>query len=122
MKPDLTPVNLGSVAKGAALELFEKAVADIVRNIADTDTEATAEREITLKFKFKPEGDRRGIDITTTAALKLAGAIKHKSRAYMGKDTQGGAHLFLEDPRQDTLFDLPQQQDNLVDFKAPNAQ
>ena len=39
MKPDLTPVNLGSVAKGAALELFEKAVADIVRNIADTDPE-----------------------------------------------------------------------------------
>jgi hypothetical protein len=122
VKPPLTPINLGSVAKGAAIELFEKAIDAVVRNIADTDTEAGAEREIVLKFKFKPEGDRRGIEILTTASTKLAGAMKHKSRAYVGKDTAGGQHLFLEDPRQDTLFDLPQQQDNLVDFKTPAAQ
>ncbi len=120
-KPDLTPINLGSVAKGAALELFEKAVADVVRNIADTDTEATAEREITIKFKFRPEGDRRGVEVVTTAATKLAGAMKHKSRAYVGKDTAGGAHLFLEDPRQDTLFDLPQQESRVLDFKERSS-
>lgn len=116
-KPDLTPLNLGSVANGAALELFNKAIGEVVANIADTDTDPTAGREITLTFKFKPESDRRTIQVTTRAKTKLAGVLDHASRAYIAKDTGGGAYLVKQDPRQDLLFEPPAPaQDNLVQF------
>lgn len=119
---ELTPLNLGSVAKGAARELFEKAIDAVVANIADTDTEPTATRGITLKFIFKPESDRRGVDITTEASTKLAGARKHSSRAFVGKGTDGKPYIFGQDPRQEMLFDPPAEDNaNMLEFKAPTA-
>ncbi len=105
-KPDLTPVNLGSIARGAALELFEKCMADVAKNIADTDTDEEAARTISLTFKIKPESDRRTLHITTSAKTTLAGARDHARL------------LFLEDPRQDVLFEAPKATNNILDFKA----
>ena len=117
-KPDLTPVNLGSIARGAALELFEKCMADVAKNIADTDTDEEAARTISLTFKIKPESDRRTLHITTSAKTTLAGARDHSSKVFLGKSTEGQMLLFLEDPRQDVLFEAPKATDNVLDFKA----
>lgn len=117
-KPDLTPLNLGSIARGAALELFEKCLGEVVKNIADTDTDEEASRGITLTFKFKPEGDRRTVHITTSAKTTLAGARDHASKVFLGKTTEGQTLIFAEDPRQDVLFEPPKQADNLFEFKA----
>lgn len=117
-KPDLTPVNLGSIARGAALELFEKCMADVAKNIADTDTDEEAARTISLTFKIKPESDRRTLHITTSAKTTLAGARDHASKVYLGKSTEGQMLLFLEDPRQDVLFEAPKATNNILDFKA----
>jgi hypothetical protein len=117
-KPDLTPVNLGSIARGAGMELFEKALHQVVQNIADTDCAAEDARTITLTFKFKPESDRRKAHVTTSAKTTLAGAENHTSAAFIGKDTEGQYLMFLEDPRQDVLFEAPKQAENLLNFKA----
>jgi hypothetical protein len=121
-KPELSQLNLGSIARGAALELFEKCLNDVAKNIADTDTQAEAARAISITFKFKPEGDRRTIHISTSAKTTLAGAEEHSSKAYIGKTTEGGVFLCDQDPRQDVLFDAPVKTDNLLDFGEKTQQ
>lgn len=124
MRPKLEPLNLGSIARGALLELFDKNAPRIAQNILDTSTDATATRELVFKIKFKPDEGRRAVTVTTTAACKFAAVSEHVSRAYIGKDEQGGAYLFDQDPRQDVLFEAPPKDDKLLDFKdlAANAQ
>jgi hypothetical protein len=119
-KPNLEPVNLGSVAKGALMELFELEIAKIAANIDDKSTKATKKRVLTLQLTFNPDPDRRSIDVTTWAITKLAPVADHASRVYLGKDESGRAYLFNEDPRQELLFEPPEQKENVLDFKAAN--
>ena len=86
-KPVLQPVNLGSIAHGVLMELFELEIAKIAANIDDKNTKATAKRKVTFELIFAPDADRRAIDVTTRASLKLAGIADHASRVYLGKDT-----------------------------------
>lgn len=120
-KPDLEPTNLGSIARGALLELFEKSALKVAQNIADTSTNATAVRTITLKLKFKPDVDRRAVQVITTAECKTAGVSEHVSRAYIGKDDEGGVYIVDQDPRQDVLFQAPAQDQSVIQF-AQKAQ
>ena len=100
-KPEMIPLNLASIARGAAIELFDKSMNDVAKNIADTDTAAEAARSITITFKFKPES-----------------AEEHSSKAYIGKTTDGQVIVLDQDPRQDVLFETPVKDDNLLNFKA----
>lgn len=121
-KPELNALNLGSIARGAALELFEKCLIDVAKNIADTDCAAESGRSISITFKFKPESDRRTIHVSTSAKTTLAGAEEHSSKAYIGKTTEGGVFLCEQDPRQDVLFEAPVKTDNLLDFTEKTQQ
>lgn len=107
--PTAKPAGLAGIAKGALMELFTIEAARVAANIADVQTVATAPREITLRIKFKPNSDRVGLDIETSASSKLASVAKHTSTAYIAKDKAGKAYIFTEDPRQQTLFDPPAQ-------------
>lgn len=118
MKSELQPLNLGSIARGAGLELFNIEIAKVAANIDDKSTDATAAREITLKFKFKPDAERKSLQVTTKASSKLAPVSDHASRAYLGKDEAGTVYVFDSDPRQDILFQPPAAQENLLDFKT----
>lgn len=121
MKPQLEPLNIGSIARGALLELFEASALKVAQNIADTSTDADAARKITLELSFKPDGDRRAVKLTTTATCKLATISKHVSRVYLGKDDSGKVYLFDQDPRQDVLFEPPTPSENVLDWKAAQA-
>jgi hypothetical protein len=116
--PQLEPLNLGSIARGALLELFEATATRVAHNIADTSTDAEAPRKITIELTFKPESDRRALKLTTTATCKLASISKHVSRVYLGKDDAGKTYLFDQDPRQEVLFAPPTPSENLLDFKS----
>ncbi len=117
-KTNLNPINIGSIARGAAVELFEMALTKVTANIADKSTDATAGREITLKFKFKPDEDRRCCMVSTTASTKLAGAEEHVSKIYLGKDEDGKSYAFDSDPRQVVLFEPPVKDENLLAFNG----
>jgi hypothetical protein len=115
---DLQPVNLGSVARGALMELFGLEIPKIAANIDDKNTNATKERRLTLELIFKPDADRRSIDVTTRASLKLASIADHASRVYLGKDTEGRPLIFDTDPRQELLFEPPLANENVLEFGA----
>ena len=115
-KPDLQPVNLGSIAHGALLEIFNLQIPKIAANIADTNTKATKERRITLELIFKPGLDRKAIEVTTRSSVKLASIADHASRVYLGKDANNQPLLFDIDPRQELLFEPPKKDENLLEF------
>jgi hypothetical protein len=117
----LEPVNLGSIARGALMKLFEVEIQKIAANIADRSTPATAKREITLKIEFKPDTDRRSIDVTTSAGCRLASVEAHASRLYTGKGVDGQMYLFDEDPRQEMLFAPPAEDPNMLQFPTGTA-
>lgn len=114
MRPDLNPLNIGSIANGAAIELFDKAMRSITANIDDKSTEAEAVREITLTFKLKPDEERRRLLVTTQAKCKLAPTSAHKSTAYTGKGDDGEVRIFDSDPRQDILWPVPEPDNKVV--------
>jgi hypothetical protein len=120
-KPQLEPVNLGSIARGALLELFNMSIAKVAANIADKSVEAESPREIVFKLKFTPDSDRAKIKVKTVADVKLAGVEAHTSYCYTGRDEKGNTYIFDEDPRQQVLFEPPEEKDNLVDFKMRAA-
>ena len=115
-KQNQEPLNIGSVSRGALLELFEANVLKVAQNIADPATDAEATRTITLKLKFKPDADRRALKVTATAQCALASISPHESRAYIGKDDSGKVYLFDRDPRQDVLFEPPAVDQNVINF------
>jgi hypothetical protein len=115
-KPDLQPVNLGSISRGALMEIFEIEIAKIAANIADTKTTATKKRKLTLQLTFAPDHDRKVIDVTAQAKTTLAGIADHSSRAYLGKDAEGHTYIFDEDPRQEMLFEPPAEDDVVLQF------
>jgi len=117
-RPNMEPLNIGSISRGALMELFEANALKIAQNIADTSTQAATPRTLTIKLRFKPDIDRRAVQVTASAKVDLAAIAPHESRAYIGKDDAGKVYLFDQDPRQDILFEPPVSDQNLLNFKT----
>ena len=115
-KLDLQPVNLATIARGAALKIFDIEIAKIAANIADTKTWATKKRTLNLKITFEPDVDRRMIEVTTSSKIKLASIADHASRAWLGKDDAGNPYILDQDPRQELLFEPPSEDKQVLQF------
>ena len=55
--------DLLTICRGAAMELFQKALAVVNANIKDPNTNPTQKRKITLKFDIAPYRDRSGAEV-----------------------------------------------------------
>jgi hypothetical protein len=51
-------VSIASLSSGAVVEMVDAAIAKVVENIADLNTDAKATRSITLKITIKPDAER----------------------------------------------------------------
>lgn len=69
MKEKLT---LSNICEGRAEHMFQREIKKTLENIADPATTATREREVIIKFKFKPSKDRTRVDVIAQAQTKLA--------------------------------------------------
>src|SRR5262245_24731881 len=84
---------------GAAEELFDHALQDVLANINDVNPDAEAKRTIGLQFVFVPQNDRTTVDVQIQVATKLAGVIKAQTRIYVGKN-KGEFFAVEDDPKQ----------------------
>lgn len=99
-----TIVNLDTLAKGAASELFQDALDDVVANILDINTDLST-REIHLIVKIKPNSDeRRASACTITTKRKLAAPKPINTTLYFGRE-KGKAVAVEYDPNQRKLFE-----------------
>src|SRR5207244_5955141 len=92
-------VSLATLAGGAAVELFQKELDQVVRNIADVNTDPKAAREINLKVKITPSDERDVGDVIVTCASKL-GPIKGVRTAFYFGRLRGRLVAVENNPRQ----------------------
>lgn len=99
-------ITLQTICHGGVPEVFERELAEVLKNIADPNTSAEKSRTITLKFVFKPSEDRTGaaIDFTCRAALQPVKMVK--STMFLSRHT-GQLKAYAQDQRQAVLFDAP---------------
>ncbi len=100
-------INIGNVSDGALVEAFELKLREVLANIADPHTPATAKREINLRLVLRPKEDRVQIDSQFTCTARLAGLIPASSRMFVGKDGDGNLYALADDPRQLNIFTPP---------------
>lgn len=111
--PDVKTITLDSLAQGAAGELFQNALARVLENIEDPNTDHRTKRALTIQFLFSADEERRLGNVEIRAATKLAG-IKGVTRPlFFGRHE--GALVAVETPSQRDLFGDPHGKPKLVD-------
>lgn len=100
-------VTLTTLADGAALELFQRALGEVLANIDNESTDAEAKRTIRLEVTFSPDDERRLADISVKCSTKLAGIRGASTRIFMGRH-KGELVAVESNPQQAKLFPTPQ--------------
>lgn len=78
-------VTLENLGKGAALELFESELSNVIANILDPNTKADTVRTITLKVKIKPDKKSRSMcALEVGCESKLAATMPFESTIFVG--------------------------------------
>jgi hypothetical protein len=95
-------ITLEGLADGAAAELFEAALKQVLINIQDPNTGWKAPREIGLRFRFSVDEDRSVGDVEIQCQTKLAGVKGVKTNIVYGNHL--GELVAVEQPRQQEFF------------------
>jgi hypothetical protein len=82
-------LTLGEIDQGNLILRSNKAIADVIRDIADPNKQATKPREVTVKIKFTPEKSRKAAEVSYSVSSKPAPHVESKSDIYLGKDSLG---------------------------------
>jgi|SRR5215467_7076855 len=77
-------VNLNNLAAGKAQERFALALADVIANVLDPNTDPKKVREVVLKVKIKPSVSRESAAVQIECTKKLAELTAVESTFYMG--------------------------------------
>ena len=101
-----TRVRLENLGHGAAAELFEAELVNVIANIIDPNTKADAARQITLKMKIKPSNDRSACTVEISCESKLAPQQAFESTIFVGME-HGEAVATEYNPSQGRLFEEP---------------
>jgi hypothetical protein len=97
-------VDLFTICRGAAYQLFQNALEKINANIKDPNTAAEKKRKISLHFEFTPYLDRSGAEVVCTVENKIAGILGVNSSIYL-KKAEGVVEAFTQDVSQLDLFE-----------------
>jgi hypothetical protein len=119
---DVATINLGNINEGVALEAFQKGLEEVLANILDLTTVATATRSVTLRIEFKPESDRCKIHTEFAVKTQLAGMEKHVGKFFIARTTEGGLVGVDRDPRQLPLWESPKRPEPpVIEFRRQNG-
>lgn len=80
-------VNLENLGNGAAAELFENELSNVIANILNPNTKPDVLRSITLKLKIKPDKNARTMCTTEISCeSKLAPSQPHETTMFVGME------------------------------------
>lgn len=114
-------IDLATIGKGAAMELFDAELEKVLDNIADQNTDSAQAREITLKVKFSPSEDRKSAALGIQVKSKLAGHMGVSGAVYFGI-VNGQRAAVESNPTQGKLFDKPREPGSLRTIQLKAAQ
>lgn len=103
---DQEALSLTNLGNGGLVEVFDRELQEVLRNIADPNSHAEKKRRISVEVVFKPYEDRSGSDVEFSCKATLCGFPAVKTRMFI---TKSGSNLkaFSVDPRQISLFVEP---------------
>lgn len=102
-------VTLASIGGGACLELFEREMQSVMRNIADLNTSAATKRKITIEVTITPDDNRQVGFTSVQVTSKLAGVKPVMSTLYFGARKDGTLVAVTNNPAQPSMFDEQEQ-------------
>lgn len=105
-------MTLTTVAEGAAEELFQTALSQLLINIDDPNTKAETVREIVLRVRFKPDDSRRKSAVLVECKTKLAAAKPVGAMVAIGYHK--GVLSCVEPMKQEELFPTPRSKPEAV--------
>ena len=117
-------LSLDNIGNGVALDLFNEKLQEVMENILDPSTEEKSVREIVLKFKFKPNGERTVNKVGLSAGVKLGPTKTYETKAFIGKTPEGKFEAYEHNPKQMTMafssfINQPKlDNDETIDIKA----
>ncbi len=89
---------------GAAVELVDDAMRQVIENIIDPNTIADATRKITLTLTIKPDDNRDRAAVDIGVSVKLAPHESERTKLFFGKEN-GEIVAEEVDSNQGKLFD-----------------
>lgn len=97
-------VSLATLAQGGAGELWQRELAEVLKNIADQNTDPKTKREINLKVTIQPNDEREIGDALVSVTSKVAAVRRLKTVLYFGR-REGRLVAVESNPKQQGLFD-----------------
>ena len=97
-------VKLSTLANGAVSERFEDALAEMIENIQDVNTEPTLKRAITLTLTISPD-DKRDYGMVEVAVKTRLAPLKSVGTVFHMGIQNGHAVVYENNPKQPGLFD-----------------
>lgn len=100
---NIPEVDLTTLGRGAALELFNRELQRVLANIKDVNTNPNKNRKITLEFDFKPYMDRSGAACDIKVSSKICATNGVNATIYISRVAGGGFQAFTQDTQQAQL-------------------
>lgn len=102
MEPET--LNLENICGGGVPEIFERELAEVLKNIADVNTDPEETRKITFEFAFEPYKDRSGAIVHFRCKSKVAPVEEVQGQMFLQRR---GTNVIAvpHDPKQARMFD-----------------
>jgi len=115
---DYVRVSLKTLSGGGAAEQFDEALAEVIEDILDPNTEARKARKVTLTLELRPSEDRNQVLYAVNVTKKLAGSRPIGSVMYVGHK-EGEIMAMEQDIEQLNMpFNEPEK---VLNFKEVNG-
>lgn len=97
-------LTLENLAGGAAVEVFQRELGVVAKNISDLNTDPKKSRKIVLTVTLTPEENRQEVKMSVSAKSTLASVKPASKTVFLGK-VNGKPTLIGNDPQQ-TSFEF----------------
>lgn len=97
-------VDLTTICGGAIPELFDREMEDVMKNIADPNTDNKKPRTVTITISIFPQQDRQSCQLECGVTSKTIPTMKASGSLFIAKNEKGTLTGYTTDIRQEDLF------------------
>lgn len=100
---DVQEIGITTICEGGVNEVFQREFNEVLKNVADPNTDPEGVRRLTLTFTIRPHEDRHGAQVFFTCKASLQPVVVAKAPVFLSRHT-GTLKAYTVDQRQGALF------------------
>lgn len=112
-------LSIATLRRGSVVEMVDGAIQEVLENVADPNTDATAKRKVTLTLTFAPDNEREQMGVAIAVKAAMAPQAVVNTTAFLAH-TRDGIVCAEYDPRQGDLFN-EEDPEGVADFAEAAA-